>query len=119
VATAFDPGTLDPHAIALLYHSRVVSQVYDSQVGRNEAFETEPALAPTSQRAFQLKGVTGAKAVDPLTVDLLLEAPDAVLPDKLQYIAMMSAPAPSSMVCRPRRTSTPSRKPMPRAEPGR
>lgn len=131
VATAFDPGTLDPHAVALLYHSRVVFQVYDSLVGRNEAFALEPALAlswqqlqptvwrfklrpgvrfhdgsafsaadavfslqralaPNSQRAFQLKGVTGGRAVDPLTLDVLLEAPDAVLPDKLQYIAMMS-----------------------------
>lgn len=131
VASAFDPGTMDPHAIALLYHSRVVFQVYDSLVGRNETFQAEPALAlrwqqvqptvwrftlrpgvrfhdgssftsadvvfsiqralaPTSQRAFQIKGVTGARAVDALTVDLLLEAPDAVLPDKLQYIAMMS-----------------------------
>jgi len=131
VATAFDAGTMDPHAIALLYHSRVVFQVYDSLVGRNETFQMEPALAlswqqvqptvwrfklrpgvrfhdgssftaadavfsiqralaPTSQRAFQLKGVTRARAVDALTLDIELEAPDAVLPDKLQYIAMMS-----------------------------
>ncbi|MEY3272247.1 MAG: hypothetical protein RLZZ341_1148, partial [Pseudomonadota bacterium] len=131
VASAFDPQTMDPHAIALLYHTRVVAQVYESLVGRDERFRLEPALAlswqavqPTvwrfrlrpgvlfhdgtafsaddvvfsieravtapSQRAFQLKGVTGARKVDNLTVDVLLEAPDAVLPEKLHYVGMMS-----------------------------
>ena len=131
IASAFDPQTMDPHAIALLYHSRVVFQVYESLVGRDERFKLEPALAlscqamsPTvwrfrlrpgvlfhdgtpftaddvvfsiertltapSQRAFQIKGVTGARKVDGLTVEILLEAPDAVLPEKLHYIAMMS-----------------------------
>jgi peptide/nickel transport system substrate-binding protein len=28
VASAFDPQTLDPHSIALLYHSRISTQVY-------------------------------------------------------------------------------------------
>ncbi len=132
IASAFDPQTLDPHALALLYHSRVAYQVYDSLVGRDAAFQLEPALAlawqsfdggrrwrfklrpdvkfhdgavmqaedvvfsieralgRTSQRAFQLKGVTGARKVDALTVDLLLETPDAVLPEKLQYISIMN-----------------------------
>jgi len=131
IATAFDPQTLDPHAIALLYHSRVVFQIYDSLVGRDEKFVIEPALAvawqmssPTtwrfrlrsgvvfhdgsaftaddavfsleralaapSQRAFQLKGVTGVRKLDALHIELQLEAPDAVLPEKLQYVAMMS-----------------------------
>ena len=27
IASAFDPQTLDPHAVALLYHSRVTYQV--------------------------------------------------------------------------------------------
>ena len=131
IASAFDPQTQDPHAIALLYHSRVAYQVHESLVGRDARFQLEPALAEswqqaeprrwrfklrpgvkfhdgspmtsadvvfsidramgkTSQRAFQLKGVTGARAVDPLTVDLLLDAPDAVLPEKLQYISIMS-----------------------------
>ena len=38
IATAFDPQTMDPHALALLYHSRIVSQVYESLVGRDEQF---------------------------------------------------------------------------------
>jgi peptide/nickel transport system substrate-binding protein len=131
IASAFDPQTLDPHAIALLYHSRIVFQLYESLVGRDEKFASEPALAlswqmttplnwrfklrpgvtfhdgqpftaddavfsleralaPTSQRAFQLKGVVAVKKVDPLTIDLQLEAPDAVLPEKLQFVSIMS-----------------------------
>jgi peptide/nickel transport system substrate-binding protein len=131
IASGFDPQTMDPHALALLYHTRVVSQIYEGLVGRDEQFRLEPALAtawrpleptvwrftlregvvfhdgspltaedvvfsieraiaPPSQRAFQLKGVTGARRVDARTVDLLLEAPDAVLPEKLPYIAIMS-----------------------------
>jgi peptide/nickel transport system substrate-binding protein len=131
IASAFDPQTMDPHALALLYHSRVAFQVYDALLNRDEQYRLEPALAlswqplnPTtwrfklrpgvtfhdgsefsaddavfsieralavpSQRSFQLKGVTGARRVDALTLDILLEAPDAVLPEKLPLIAMMS-----------------------------
>ena len=131
IASAFDPQTMDPHALALLYHSRVAYQVYDSLLNRDEQYRLEPSLAlswqalsPTSwrfklrpgvtfhdgapftaddavfsieralaapsQRSFQLKGVTGARKVDALTLDILLEAPDAVLPEKLPLIAMMS-----------------------------
>ncbi|MBE0546327.1 MAG: ABC transporter substrate-binding protein [Rubrivivax sp.] len=131
IASAFDPQTMDPHALALLYHSRVAFQVYESLVGRDEQFKLEPALAtswqmssPTSwrfrlrpgvtfhdgtpftaddavfsleramaqpsQRAFQLKGVRAIRKLDPLTVEIQLEAPDAVLPEKLQFIAIMS-----------------------------
>jgi peptide/nickel transport system substrate-binding protein len=36
---------MDPHAIALLYHTRVVFQVYDALVSRDEKFKLEPALA--------------------------------------------------------------------------
>ncbi|MBL8361622.1 MAG: ABC transporter substrate-binding protein [Rubrivivax sp.] len=131
VASAFDPQTMDPHALALLYHSRVVFQIHDALVGRDEKFALEPALAvswqmtspttwrfrlrdgvtfhdgsrfgaddavfsleralgPTSQRAFQLKGVKAVRRVDPLTIDIETDAPDAVLPEKLGYVMMMS-----------------------------
>ena len=131
IASAFDPQTMDPHGLALLYHSRIAYQVYDSLVHRDEQFRLEPGLAlswqmtsptswrfklrpgvkfhdgsaftaddvvfsiqraltPPSQRSFQLKGVTTARKVDELTVDLLTEAPDAVLPEKLAFLAMMS-----------------------------
>jgi peptide/nickel transport system substrate-binding protein len=131
IASAFDPQTMDPHALALLYHSRVVFQVYDSLVNRNEAFKLEPglatawrqagpnawrftlrpqvrfhdgslltaedvvfsierALAAPSQRSFQLKGVTAIKKLDASTVEFQLEAPDAVLPEKLVFLPIMS-----------------------------
>ena len=130
-ASGFDPQSMDPHALALLYHSRVNTQIYESLVGRDREFRLEPALAlswqspdpktwrfrlrpgvkfhdgapldaddvvfsieralaKTSQRASQLRGVTGARKVDALTVDVLLQAPDAVLPEKLWPIGIMS-----------------------------
>ena len=130
VASGFDPQTMDPHAVALLYNSRIYTQVYDSLLNRDEQFRLEPSLAlswqalsptawrftlrpgvtfhdgtpftaddvvfsieralgPTSQRAFQLKGVTGAKKVDDLTIDVQLATPDAVLPEKFVGLAMM------------------------------
>ena len=131
IASAFDPQTMDPHALALLYHSRVWTQVYESLVGRDEKFQLEPALAlswqatsptswrfklrpgvtfhdgapftaddvvfsveralaPPSQRGFQLKGVKAARKVDDLTVEFTLDAPEAVLPEKLQGVAIMN-----------------------------
>ena len=130
-ASAFDPNSLDPHSLALLYQTRVVTQVYESLVNRDREYRIEPALATswkavgpttwrftlragvrfhdgspltaddvvfsieralakTSQRAGQLRGVAGARKVDPLTVDILLEAPDAVLPEKLYLVSIMS-----------------------------
>ena len=37
-ASAFDPQSLDPHALALLYQTRVVSQIYESLVSRDRNF---------------------------------------------------------------------------------
>jgi peptide/nickel transport system substrate-binding protein len=131
LASAFDPQSMDPHALALLYQTRIASQIYESLVARDRDFKAEPALAlswqaidaktwrfrlrpnvkfhdgtpltaedvafsieralaKTSQRSFQLRGVIGARKVDALTVDILLATPDAVLPDKLWLVAMMS-----------------------------
>ena len=130
-ASAFDPQTMDPHSIALLYHSRVNTQIYESLVARDRDFKLEPALATswqavqptawrfklrpnvkfhdgapmtaedvvfsieralarTSQRSFQLRGVKGAQKVDDTTVDVILEAPDAVLPEKFIFVGIMS-----------------------------
>lgn len=132
-ASAFDPQTMDPHALALLYQTRVVTQVYEGLVSRDRQFKLEPALATswamvnpttwrfqlrggvkfhdgaaftaddavfsiqralekTSQRANQMRGITGAKKVDESTIDVLTSAPDAVLPDKLWLIGMMNKP---------------------------
>jgi len=131
VASAFDPQTMDPHSQALLYHSRIVFQIHDFLVNRDEQFKLEPALAvswqntsptnwrfklrpgvkfhdgsaftaddavfsieralgPTSQRSFALKGLVAVKKVDDLTIDFQLAAPDAVWPEKLWLVSMMS-----------------------------
>ena len=45
VATAFDPQTMDPHSLALQYHTRVVFQVYESLVGRDQNYRLVPVLA--------------------------------------------------------------------------
>ncbi len=131
IASAFDPQTMDPHGLALLYHTRVYTQVYESLLNRDEKFRLEPALAlswqavgpttwhfklrpgvvfhdgspfgaddavfsieratgVTSQRSFQLKGVKVARKIDALTLELELDAPDAVLPEKLFGLAIMS-----------------------------
>lgn len=130
-ASGFDPQTMDPHALALVYHSRVITQIYEGLVGRDQQFRLEPALAlswsaldsktwrfklrpnvkfhdgsaftaddavfsitralaPNSQRSPQLLGVKGARKVDALTIDIQLEAPDAILPEKLWMVGMMS-----------------------------
>src|SRR3954462_14989345 len=44
-ASQFDPGTMDPHALASLYNNRVLSQVFEPLVGRDEDFKPEPRLA--------------------------------------------------------------------------
>jgi peptide/nickel transport system substrate-binding protein len=133
VASAFDPQTMDPHSLALEYHTRVVFQVYEPLVGHDRnyrlapvlatrweqldprtwrfhlrpgvrfhdgspftaddaVFSIERALAPPSQRQFVLEGVTAVRKVDPLTIDILLAQPDAVLPHKLVLVAMMCKP---------------------------
>ena len=38
-ASAFDPQTMDPHALALLYQTRVVTQIYESLVNRGKDFK--------------------------------------------------------------------------------
>jgi len=132
-ASAFDPQTMDPHALALLYQSRVVTQIYESLVNRGKDFKLEPSLAtswemvsPTawrfklrqgvkfhdgtpfgvddavfsieraldkaSQRKNQMLGITGARKVDAATIEVTTSAPDAVLPEKLTLVAMMSKP---------------------------
>jgi peptide/nickel transport system substrate-binding protein len=130
-ASAFDPQSMDPHALALLYQTRVVTQIYDGLVSRDRQFKLEPALATswtmvnattwrfklregvkfhdgtlftaddavfsiaralekTSQRANQMRGITGAKRIDANTIDVLTSTPDAVLPEKLWLVGMMS-----------------------------
>ncbi|MFN7571917.1 MAG: ABC transporter substrate-binding protein [Betaproteobacteria bacterium] len=131
IASAFDPNSLDPHALALLYHSRVATQMYEGLVNRDRDFKLVPslavswqaatptlwrfklrpdvrfhdgapftaddavfslerAMARTSQRSTQLRGIAGVRKVNALTIEIALAAPDAVLPEKLWLVAMMS-----------------------------
>ena len=48
-ASAFDPQTMDPHALALLYQSRVVTQIYEGLVNRTKDYRLEPSLATSWQ----------------------------------------------------------------------
>ena len=130
-ASAFDPQSMDPHALALLYQTRVVTQVYEGLVNRGKDFKLEPSLAtswemvnPTtwrfklrqgvkfhdgtpfsaddavfsieraldkaSQRKNQMLGIVAAKKIDATTIDVMTSQPDAVLPDKLYLVGMMS-----------------------------
>ena len=50
MASAFDPQSMDPHALALQYQSRVVTQVYESLVDRDRNFALEPSLALSWQQ---------------------------------------------------------------------
>lgn len=45
IASQVDPGSMDPHAVPSLYNNRVMSQVYEPLVSRDEAFKPEPRLA--------------------------------------------------------------------------
>ena len=44
-ASQVDPGTMDPHAIASLYNNRVLSQIYEALVDRDEQFRPTGRLA--------------------------------------------------------------------------
>ena len=44
-ASQIDPGTMDPHALATLYNNRVMSQIYETLVDRDERFKPAARLA--------------------------------------------------------------------------
>jgi peptide/nickel transport system substrate-binding protein len=130
-ASAFDPQSMDPHALALLYQTRVVTQIYEGLVNRGKDFKLEPSLATSweminntswrfklrqgvkfhdgtpftaddavfsieraldkaSQRKNQMLGISSAKKIDAQTIEVATAQPDAVLPEKLFLVAMMS-----------------------------
>jgi peptide/nickel transport system substrate-binding protein len=67
-ASQFDPGTMDPHAMASVYNNRVLSQVYETLVGRDEGFRPEPRLAlswtPIAGEGWRFKLRPGVKFQD-------------------------------------------------------
>jgi len=68
VATAFDPQTMDPHSLALQYHTRVVFQIYESLVGRDPHYRLVPVLATewaqTDPRTWRFKLRPGVRFHD-------------------------------------------------------
>ena len=44
-ASQIDPGTMDPHALASVYNNRVLSQIYEPLVDRDEQFKPTGRLA--------------------------------------------------------------------------
>ena len=44
-ASAYEPGTMDPHAVGSAYATRVLNMVYDTLVSRDEDFKVAPGLA--------------------------------------------------------------------------
>ena len=75
LASAFDPQSMDPHALALLYQSRVVTQIYEGLVNRGKDFKLEPSLATswemTNATTWRFKLRQGVKFHDgaPFTAD--------------------------------------------------
>jgi peptide/nickel transport system substrate-binding protein len=55
-------------------------------VADDAVFSIKRALGSTSGRRFQLDGITAIRKVDDLTIDVVLAAPDAVLPEKLDQV---------------------------------
>ena len=74
-ASAFDPQSMDPHALALLYQTRVVTQIYEGLVNRGKDFKLEPSLATswqmTGPTTWRFKLRPGVKFHDgaPFTAD--------------------------------------------------
>src|SRR5258706_1653145 len=44
-ASQIDPGTMDPHALASVYNNRVLSQIYETLLDRDERFKPSARLA--------------------------------------------------------------------------
>jgi peptide/nickel transport system substrate-binding protein len=74
-ASAFDPQSMDPHALALVYQTRVVTQIYEGLVNRGKDFKLEPSLATswemTGPTTWRFKLRSGVKFHDgtPFTAD--------------------------------------------------
>src|SRR5258706_14943033 len=54
-ASQIDPGTMDPHALASVYNNRVLSQIYEPLVDRDEQFK------PTGRLALSWAPLDGGK----------------------------------------------------------
>jgi peptide/nickel transport system substrate-binding protein len=67
-ASQFDPGTMDPHALASAYNTRVMIQIYEPLIYWDEQFKPEPRLAlswaPVTPTTWRFKLRPGVKFHD-------------------------------------------------------
>ncbi len=91
-ASQIDPGTMDPHALASLYQTRVMMNIYESLVGRDEQFRLEPRLALSwtmvDPHTWRFKLRPGVKFHDgtPMTADdVVFSVQRSLDPKSLQH----------------------------------
>src|SRR6202521_1202488 len=94
-ASQVDPGTMDPHAIASLYNARVLDQVYEMLVSRDEQFRIEPRLAlswtPLEDKGWRFKLRPGVKFHDGTAFgadDVVFSVERALSPTSAQRVAL-------------------------------
>ncbi len=67
-ASAFEPGTMDPHAVASAYATRVLNLIFDTVTARDENFALAPGLAtswsPVQPTVWRFKLRAGVKFHD-------------------------------------------------------
>src|SRR5450755_2059662 len=90
-ASQIDPGTMDPHGIASLYNTRVVGQIYEPLVGRDEEFRIAPRLAlswslvePTAWRFKLRPGVKFHDGTPFTAADVVFSVERALAPTSQQ-----------------------------------
>ena len=92
-ASQVDPGTMDPHALASLYNNRVLSQVYEPLIERDEQWKVAARLALSwtplqgAQSGWRFKLRPGVKFHDgsPFKADDVVFTVKRALDPKSQY----------------------------------
>jgi peptide/nickel transport system substrate-binding protein len=94
-ASQFDPGTMDPHATASAYNARVLSQVYEPLIWRDEQYKLEPrlavswtAVAPTVWRFKLRPGVKFHDGTPFNADDVIFNVERAQMPTSAQRITL-------------------------------
>jgi peptide/nickel transport system substrate-binding protein len=99
-ASQMDPGTMDPHALASGYNNRVLSQVYEGLLGRDEQFRLAPrlalswsAIAPTVWRFKLRPGVKFHDGTPFGADDVVFNVQRALAPTSAQKITLPNVTA--------------------------
>src|SRR5260221_11221761 len=100
-ASQVDPGTMDPHAIASLYNSRVLNNIYETLVSRDEQFKIEPRLAlswtPIEGKGWRFKLRPAVKFPDAAAFtpdDIVFTVERALTPPSRLRAALRNVTAP-------------------------